>query len=97
MRAPSAGLALHLLSDFNVHIDSVCSNVMILHNFDNFGLVQHANFSTHSRGHTLDQICSSGIINVSGSGSQTGISDHILIKVRFDFPFPEPPYKTIIN
>ncbi len=29
----SAGLALHLLSDFNVHIDSVCSNAMILHNF----------------------------------------------------------------
>jgi len=48
--------------------------------FECFNLVQHVDFATHSKGHTLDLMhCWS---NVSVLGSQIGLSDQLNCKMR---------------
>lgn len=53
-----------MLGDFNIHIDAGnnINTIDFLSCLDSFGMQQFANFPTHTKGHTLDLICCSGII-----------------------------------
>ena len=57
---------------------------------DCFSLTQHVDFPTHTHGHTLDLLCSSGLNDISVSGSISGVSDHKLIVCRFHMISPPP-------
>ncbi len=46
---------------------------------DCFNLIQNINFPTHTQGHTLDLVCTSGLNNISISGLAIPISDHKLL------------------
>ncbi len=72
--ACSTSLPVLLLGDFNIHVDVVCPiTTQLLSVFDCFNLSQHVHFPTHSCGHSLDLICSSGVGICSISSSDTGI------------------------
>ncbi|XP_058611232.1 uncharacterized protein LOC131526767 [Onychostoma macrolepis] len=87
-----------LLGDFNIHVDVVFSNTtQLLSVFDCFNLSQHVNFPTHSHGHILDLICTSGVGICSISSSDTGISDHKLIDFHFSLPIHDKSVKTVIS
>ncbi|XP_062400145.1 uncharacterized protein LOC134089717 [Sardina pilchardus] len=50
-----------LMGDFNIHMDN-CSNAFTKDfMLDSFGITQHVNCPTHSKGHILDLVCCSGI------------------------------------
>ena len=72
---------LILLGDFNIHWDSI--NNVFTKDFtsclDSFGLQQHVDFPTHSKGHILDLICCSGVTPLNCRASDLPISDHKLI------------------
>ncbi len=69
-----------ILGDFNIHVDTVCSNTTQLISLLNFfDLIQNINFPTHTHGHTLDRVCTSGLNNISVSGLAIPISDHKFI------------------
>ncbi|KAL0153382.1 hypothetical protein M9458_051301 [Cirrhinus mrigala] len=78
-----------LLGDFNIHVDTPCFNSTQLKAvLDCFDLNQNVNFPTHTRGHTLDLVCTSGLNNISISGLATAISDHKLITFDFTSTYP---------
>ncbi len=86
-----------LLGDFNIHVDVVCSDTtLLLSVFDCFNLSQHVHFPTHSHGHILVLICTSGVGICSISSSDTGISDHKLIDFNFSLPIHVKSAKTYI-
>ena len=72
---------LILLGDFNIYWDSI--NDVFTKDFtsclDSFGLQQHIDFPTHSKGHILDLICCSGVTPLHCCASDLPISDHKLI------------------
>ena len=48
---------LAIIGDFNLHLDTTCSNSKTFHSLINsFDLIQKVNFPTHIHGHTLDQV-----------------------------------------
>ncbi|XP_051512965.1 uncharacterized protein LOC127417184 [Myxocyprinus asiaticus] len=60
-----------LLGDFNIHVDTDCSNTTELMNvLECFNLTKYMNFSTHTHGHILDLVCTSGLNNVFTTGTQ---------------------------
>ncbi len=66
-----------LLGDFNIHVDTVCSNTtQLMTVVDCFDLIQNINFPTPTHGHTLDLVCTSGLNNISVSGLGILISLH---------------------
>lgn len=76
-----------LLGDFNIHVDTDCAesheflSVIQCLNYE-----QHVKFPTHSQGHRLDLVCTTGLQNVSVIGSQIELSDHSFIEVNCDLP-----------
>ena len=80
-----------MLGDFNIHVDTNCSYTSEFNSvLDCFSLTQHVDFPTHTYGHTLDLLCSSGLNDISVSGSISGVSDHKLIVCRFHMISPPP-------
>ncbi|XP_048113303.1 uncharacterized protein LOC125303548 [Alosa alosa] len=72
----SLSSAMIMLGDFNIHVDTNCSYTSEFNSvLDCFSLTQHVDFPTHTHGHTL---CSSGLNDISVSGSISGVSDHKL-------------------
>ncbi len=65
--------------------------------FDCFNLSQHVHFPTHSNGHNLDLICTSGVGICSIYSSDTGIYDHKLIDFNFSLPIHVKSVKTVIS
>lgn len=51
---------------------------------DSFGLQQYVNFPTHSKGHTLDLICCSGVTPRYCTADVIPISDHKLLSFNVD-------------
>ena len=48
---------LAIIGDFNLHLDTTCSNSKTFHSMINsFDLIQKVNFPTHIHAHTLDQV-----------------------------------------
>lgn len=70
-----------LLGDFNIHIQN--GNNYFTKDFlsclDSFDLQQFINFPTHSKGHTLDLVCCSGVTPFNCTAFDFPISDHKLI------------------
>ncbi len=70
-----------MLGDFNIHIDND-SNAFtseFLSCLDCFGMQQFNTLPTHSKGHTLDLVCCSGIAPYNCTVSDLSISDHLLV------------------
>ena len=74
-----------LLGDFNIHMDN--NNLLQTRDFcsclDSFGFRQFVNFPTHTKGHTLDLICCSGLSPSNCSADDVHLSDHFLVSCSF--------------
>ncbi len=70
-----------LTGDLNIHVDNVdCANtVSFIDILDCFNFTQHVNFPTHKHGHTLDLVCTSGVIIEQLDCTVVCISDHRLL------------------
>lgn len=70
-----------LLGDLNIHMDN--PNLPLTKDFisclDSFGFLQHITFPTHSKSHTLDLICCSGVTPINITADELPITDHFLI------------------
>ena len=88
-----------LLGDFNFHIDDTDSKPAIefLELLQCFNFTQHVNFPTHTRGHTLDLVCSTGLTLHQLSSLNLNISDHLAITMDIDIPIPIPKEKRKIT
>ena len=96
--ACSLSFPILLLGDFNIHVDAVCSNTnQLLSIFECFNLIQHVNFPTHMRGHTLDLICTSRANISSITSTDTGISDHKFLDFSFSLPMLKNCSTTVIS
>uniref|UniRef100_A0A674N9T6 Reverse transcriptase domain-containing protein n=1 Tax=Takifugu rubripes TaxID=31033 RepID=A0A674N9T6_TAKRU len=70
-----------ILGDFNIHMDN--TNLPLTRDFlsclESFGLHNFINFPTHTKGHTLDLLCCSGLIPLYCTADDLHVSDHFLI------------------
>ena len=70
-----------LLGDFNIHVDSAncpfASDFMSL--LDCLGIAQHVLDPTHTKGHTLDLVCPTGISPRHLQCDDLAISDHLIL------------------
>ncbi|KAM4539925.1 uncharacterized protein PAE49_020669 [Odontesthes bonariensis] len=68
----------HHIWDFNIHMDNnMDTNAKELCSLlDTFGLLQHVNGPTHTRGHTLDLVISKGVDISSVDIKDLALSDH---------------------
>ncbi len=84
----------HLLGDFNIHVDtSSCKFASeFLSLLDCFNSVQHVQGPTHSRGHTLDLVCSTGFPLTNLQCLDLAVSDHcaIIFNVPASLPRQRP-------
>lgn len=84
------------LGDFNIHENTVqCNKLMSV--LDCFSLTQLVTFATHSRGHILDLICTSGLNNILVSRTDFAFSDHKLLNFSFGFPISTTPVKKMLT
>ncbi|XP_063340822.1 uncharacterized protein LOC134635361 [Pelmatolapia mariae] len=78
-----------LLGDFNIHMDN--SDHPLTKDFssslDSFGFKQHINFPTHTKGHTLDLVCCSGLTPFNCKADELLISDHLLLSFNIKMTF----------
>ncbi|XDV31632.1 hypothetical protein PO909_002599 [Leuciscus waleckii] len=87
-----------LLGDFNVHIDTNCkSAIEFLEMLHCFNFTQHVNFPTHSQGHILDLVCSTGLTISHLSSLNLNISDHLVITMNIDLPITTTKNKRSIS
>ena len=88
-----------LLGDFNIHVDSAncpfASDLMSL--LDCFSIAQHVLDPTHTKGHTLDLVCSTGISPCHLQCDDLAISDHLAISFSVPVPLPSQPSKQTIT
>ncbi len=54
---------------------------------DSFGLQQYVDFPTHSKGHTLDLVCCSGVTPLDCTATAIPISDHKLLSFNVNVTF----------
>ena len=85
--------AVLLVGDLNIHVDSkycpfAVEFLNLLHALD---FSQFINFATHTKGHTLDLVCSSGISPSNLHGLDLAVSDHKA--VLFNIELPAPPQR----
>ncbi|KAL6491528.1 hypothetical protein MHYP_G00018730 [Metynnis hypsauchen] len=75
-----------LLGDFNIHMD--CSNLPLTNDFssclENFGFNQFIDFPTHTKGHTLDLICCSGLSPSNCAADELHVTDHFLLSFNIN-------------
>ena len=78
---------LAIISDFNLHLETTCSNSKTFHSLINsFELIQKINFPTHIHGHTLDQILTkSNNDNISNIHTTDAFSDHFSVSFSLNF------------
>ncbi|XP_033996249.1 uncharacterized protein LOC117490598 [Trematomus bernacchii] len=88
-----------LLGDFNIHVDDptckYASEFKETLHCCNFS--QHINFPTHSRGHILDLVCSTGLTIHHLSSLNLHISDHLAIIMDINIPIPAQKQKRTIT
>lgn len=84
-----------LLEHNNIHMDN--SDHPLTKDFssclDSFGFKQRINFPTHTKGHTLDLVCCSGLTPFNCKADELLISDHLLLSfnVKMTFSMPKNP------
>nr|XP_029137828.1 uncharacterized protein LOC114921708 [Labrus bergylta] len=98
-RLCSISTSVLLLGDFNFHVDDTqCKTAKefldLLHCLN---FTQHVNFPTHSRGHILDLVCSTGLTIHQLSSLNLNISDHLAINMDILIPLPTPKQKRKIS
>ena len=78
---------LAITDDFNLHLDTTCSNSKTFHSLINsFDLIQKVNFPTHIHGHTLDQVLTkSSNDNISNIRTTDAFSDHLSVSFSLKF------------
>ena len=87
-----------LLGDFNIHVDSNCrTSAELLDILHCFNITQHVDFPTHTGGHTLDLVCTSGVTINNLTCTDLAISDHLTITLDIDIPTPLVKQKRIIT
>ncbi|KAK5851958.1 hypothetical protein PBY51_023469 [Eleginops maclovinus] len=88
-----------LMGDFNIHVDSAncpfASDFLSL--LDCFSIAQHVHVPTHTKGHTLDLVCSTGITPCHLQCDDLAISDHLAISFSVSVPLPSQPSKRTIT
>ncbi|XP_010774485.1 uncharacterized protein [Notothenia coriiceps] len=88
-----------LFGDFNIHIDDptckYASEFKETLHCCNFS--QHINFPTHSRGHILDLVCSTGLTIHHLSSLNLHVSDHLAIIMDINIPIPAQKQKRTIT
>ncbi|XP_041642854.1 uncharacterized protein LOC121509496, partial [Cheilinus undulatus] len=74
----SRSSSILLLGDFNIHVDSTSCTLTseFLSLLDCFNITQHVQGPTHSKGHTLDLVCSTGLTPFIPQCLDLAISDH---------------------
>ena len=79
-----------VLGDANIHMDNInhAHNKDFTSCLDSFGLQQYVDVPTHTKGHTLDIVCCTGVTpaNCSAIDLPTTLTDHKL--VTFDLHLP---------
>ena len=88
-----------LTGDFNIHVDNPSDNLAsdFLNLLSSANLVQHVNFPTHIKNHTLDLVITSAasLLSPKLSHSALNVTDHYLIMADLEIkPFPRPPPST---
>ena len=88
-----------LTGDFNIHVDNPSDNLAsdFLNLLSSVNLVQHVNFPTHIKNHTLDLVITSAtsLLSPKLSHSTLNITDHYLIMADLEIkPFPRSPPST---
>lgn len=70
-----------LLGDFNIHMDNHTLPLTrdFLSCLDSLGFHQFVDFPTHTKGHTLDLICCSGLSPSNCSADDVHLSDHFVV------------------
>lgn len=80
--ASTISLRLLVLGDFNIHMDS--PNLKLSSDLadvlDCFNITQHVTFPTHTKGHILDLVCSTGLTISQVFPSPFPLSDHSIIQ-----------------
>ena len=77
---------LAIISDFNLHIETSCSNLTFHSLINSLDLIQKVNFPTHIHGHTLDQVLTkSSNDNISNSRTTDAFSDHFSVSFSLNF------------
>ena len=78
---------LAIIGDFNLHLETTCSNSKTFHSLINsFDLIQKVNFPTHIHGHTLDQVLTkSSNDNISNVRTTDAFSDHFSVSFSLNF------------
>ncbi|XP_039608793.1 uncharacterized protein LOC120528703 [Polypterus senegalus] len=78
-----------LLGDFNIHMDN--SNHPLTKDFssclDSLDFKQYVNFPTHTKGHTLDLVCCSGLAPLNCKADELLFSDHFLLSFNVKMTF----------
>ena len=65
--------------------------------FNFFNIIQHVDFPTHKKGHTLDLVCTAGITISNLTSIDLTISDHLAITLDMDIPTPHVKQKRTIT
>ena len=78
---------LAIIGDFNLHLDTTCSNSKTFHSLINsFDLILKVNLPTHIHGHTLDQVLTkSSNENISNVRTTDAFSDHLSVSFSLNF------------
>src|ERR1700733_5174853 len=85
--------------DFNIHVDNPSDSLAskFLKLLSSLNLIQHVNFPTHKKNHTLDLVITSSdsLFSPEISHSPLYITDHYLIIADLEIkPLPKPPPST---
>ena len=81
---------LAIIGDFNLHLETTCSNSKTFHSLINsFDFIHKVNFPTHIHGHTLNQVLTkSNNDNISNVHITDAFSDHLSISFTLNFLNP---------
>ena len=88
-----------LLGDFNIHVDSTsCSFATeFLSLLDCFNFTQHVKSPTHTKGHTLDLVCSTGTTPSHLQCLDLAVSDHLAVLCTVPVTLPRQRTKRTIQ
>ena len=87
-----------LLGDFNIHVDSsTCTFATeFLSLLDCFNMTQHVQGPTHTKGHTLDLVCSVGTTLTQLQCLDLAVADHLAVLFSVPIPLPSRRIKRTI-
>ena len=89
-----------ILGDFNMHINDMSSNDLVIFNDTLMapGITQHVTTSTHAKGNILDLILTEEATSIKLMSCQVGpfLSDHKLVSGVLNFKKPPTEKKTSV-